>query len=149
MPAFKPKVKKKIHLSEKASVTLDSKHNEKMEEFKTINENILPKLKKEYVDIKIKLKKKDITIDNQLNLKDRLKVVKGEIKNNKSKKNDYLLQNSKLIFEYFEKKNICQRVIIKPLFYILSLKKKIKLIIKPMFLLITFNNILVILMLNF
>ena len=104
MPAFKPKVKKKIHLSEKASVTLDSKHNEKMEEFKNINENILPKLKKEYVDIKIKLKKKDITIDNQLNLKDRLKVVKREIKNKKSKKNDYLLQNSKLIFEYFEKK---------------------------------------------
>ena len=31
MPNFKPKAKKKLKVSDKASVTLDSKHSEKME----------------------------------------------------------------------------------------------------------------------
>ena len=33
MPSFKPKASKKIKINKKSIVTLDSKHDEKMEEF--------------------------------------------------------------------------------------------------------------------
>ena len=39
MPNFKPKAKKKLKVSDKASVTLDSKHSEKMHEFQIKQEN--------------------------------------------------------------------------------------------------------------
>ena len=50
MPNFKPKAKKKIKVSKKSTITLDSKHNEKMLEFHNIKETIIPELcaKKKY-----------------------------------------------------------------------------------------------------
>ena len=42
MPAFKPKANKKIPNCKKSTITLDSKHNEKMEEFKKIEKKTLP-----------------------------------------------------------------------------------------------------------
>ena len=38
MPNFKPKANKKIKMNKKSTITLDSKHNEKMIEFKKIKE---------------------------------------------------------------------------------------------------------------
>ena len=38
MPAFKPKANKKILVSKKSNVTVDSKHQEKMLEFKNMEE---------------------------------------------------------------------------------------------------------------
>ena len=43
MPSFKPKANKKILVSKKSNVTVDSKHQEKMIEFKKITEVIIPK----------------------------------------------------------------------------------------------------------
>ena len=48
MPNFKPKAKKKLRVCDKASVTLDSKHSEKMQEFQIKYEVILPKLLEEF-----------------------------------------------------------------------------------------------------
>ena len=47
MPSFKPKANKKIMVSKKSNVTVDSKHQEKMKEFKNIEDVIIPKLKRE------------------------------------------------------------------------------------------------------
>ena len=47
MPNFKPKANKKIKVDKKSTVTLDSKHNEKMKDFNDINNKQIPELKKE------------------------------------------------------------------------------------------------------
>jgi len=103
MPNFKPKAKKKIRGSNQKSITLDSKHNEKMREFKKEMEIELPSLYKEKKAIGKELKK-DCTIDRELELKDRLKEIHKKIKSIKTNKKNYLLDNSSLIFDYFEKK---------------------------------------------
>ena len=46
MPNFKPKANKKIKINSKAVVTVDTKHNEKMNEFFDISNTILPHLLK-------------------------------------------------------------------------------------------------------
>ena len=46
MPHFKPKAKKKIRNLNKNTVTLDCKHNEKMQEFKRISNIEIPSLNK-------------------------------------------------------------------------------------------------------
>ena len=57
MPNFKPKAKKKIKVSKKSTITLDSKHNQKMNEFKNIQEKTIPDLLKRKKLLKKKLKK--------------------------------------------------------------------------------------------
>jgi len=103
MPNFKPKAKKKLRVSDKASVTLDSKHSEKMQEFQRKYEIILPQLLEEKKALKNKLKIK-VSLDEQLEIKDRLREIRKEVAIIKKQKNEYLLENSKLIFNYFEKK---------------------------------------------
>ena len=46
MPNFKPKANKKIKINKKSTITLDSKHNEKMQEFNDIQYKIIPDLLK-------------------------------------------------------------------------------------------------------
>ena len=103
MPSFKPKASKKIKINKRSIVTLDSKHDEKMEEFLDISNNIIPKLKKEKKMLLKKVKTIE-KIDEILTIQDRIREVKAEIKKLKKKKKEYLLINSKYIFEYFEKK---------------------------------------------
>ena len=43
MPNFKPKSQKKINVDKHSIVTLDNKHNEKMNEFHDIDNVIIPK----------------------------------------------------------------------------------------------------------
>ena len=73
MPSFKPKANKKISSCKKSTITLDSKHNEKMKEFKKIEKKILPVLED---------KKKDIAYhERHLRLlPDRIKTLKDELK---------------------------------------------------------------------
>ena len=46
MPNFKPKANKKIKVNKKSTITLDNKHNQKMNEFKIIQEKTIPNLLK-------------------------------------------------------------------------------------------------------
>ena len=103
MPNFKPKANKKIKVNKKSTITLDSKHNEKMNEFKTIQEKTIPDLLKKKKLLKKKLKK-TTNIEEILNIKDEIKDIKKNICKLKTKKDEYLLQNSEIIFNYFEKK---------------------------------------------
>jgi len=107
MPSFKPKATKKIRVCKKYTTTLDGKHKEFVNEFVKNECEIIPKLKEERQQLKLQLQDNKLPIENIMEIKDRIKEINEEIKNSKEKKNDYYLNNSKYIFEYFEnKKNI-------------------------------------------
>jgi len=108
MPSFKPKAAKKIKICKKYTTTLDSKHNEFVNEFIKDEFDNIPRLKEE----KYKLTKQlaldnSLVIEDIMDIKDRIKEITENIKELKAKKTNYFLNNSKYIFEYFEnKKNI-------------------------------------------
>ena len=108
MPSFKPKANKKIKVCKKYSTTLDGKHKEFLNEFTKDEFDTIPKLKEEKYALKHKLEnEKKMSIEQVMEIKDRIKEIEISIKDIKNKKNDYFLDNSKFIFEYFEnKKNI-------------------------------------------
>ena len=108
MISFKPKSNKKIKFNKKSAVTIDTKHKEFLHEFSQ-DENIILEYKTEIQKLKQKLNDENeiITIEEKLEIKDRILELKEEIKCIQHKKKDYFLNNSKYIFEYFEnKKNI-------------------------------------------
>lgn len=104
MPTFKPKNTKKILVSQKINTTLDGKHNEIIKEFKSNEENLIPALKEERLKLKKKLLKETISIEEELEIKDRLHDIKKQISHLKSSEKEYLLSNSEYIFDYFENK---------------------------------------------
>ena len=106
MPSFKPKSSKKIKFNKKSAVTLDIKHKEFLHEFSRDEDQIFNH-KNEITDLRKKLNDESLTVEEKLDIKDRILELKEAIKETKSKKKDYFLDNSKFIFEYFEnKKNI-------------------------------------------
>ena len=109
MPNFKPKSSKKIKFNKKTSVTLDTKHKEFLNEFTKDENNKIPELKIERQELKQKLQDENcnLTIEQRLDLEDKINEITDNIKELKTKKKEYFLDNSKYIFEYFEnKKNI-------------------------------------------
>ena len=108
MPSFKPKSSKKIKFNKKSVVTLDTKHKEFLNEFSKDEDAILEN-KYEILNLKQKLndENNNLSIEEKLELKDKIIELKETIKETNHKKKTYLLDNSKYIFEYFEnKKNI-------------------------------------------
>ena len=109
MPSFKPKSNKKIRICKKYTTTLDGKHKEFINEFSKNEFDTIPKLKQEKAELKVHLETLDkaANIEEIMDMKDRVKEINETIKELKNKKNNYFLDNSKFIFEYFEnKKNI-------------------------------------------
>jgi hypothetical protein len=111
MPSFKPKTNKKIKVNKKQITTLDGKHNEFMSEFNKDEKDKIPKLKREKKELQNQLDKnemnKTLTIEQMMEIKDKIQEITESTKQLKSKKIDYFLDNSKYIFDYFEnKKNI-------------------------------------------
>lgn len=112
MIAFKPKSNKKIKFNKKSAVTLDTKHKEFLHEFSQDEDTILD-YKYEIQKLKQKLNDENetISIEDKLEFTDRILELKEAVKLIQNKKKDYLLDNSKYIFEYFEnKKNISSGV---------------------------------------
>jgi len=104
MPSFKPKTNKKIIYNKKNSITLDNKHKEFLNEFNKDERDRIPELEIEKQNLKEKIKDSKIAIEALLEFKDRIKEINTIIKELKNKKKEYLLDNSKYIFEYFENK---------------------------------------------
>lgn len=104
MPSFKPKNSKNIHISKNSIVTLDGKHNEILNEINDNEKNIIPKLREKKQKIRKQLKHRNISIDHQLDLKDELTKINKELSRLNNEKKNYLLNNSKHIFNYFENK---------------------------------------------
>ena len=103
MPNFKPKSVKKIKYVKNNKLTLDNKHKEKMEEFKNIKKNIIPKQRKQLNILVSKLNIEKNT--NKIReIQFEIKQIKKKIRKERKKEKKYLLDNSKHIFNYFEKK---------------------------------------------
>ena len=110
MPSFKPKTNKNIKVTKKNSTTLDGKHKEFINEFSIDDQDIIPKLEKEREELKQKMGKENLTIEQLLDYKDRILEIRIMIKELKQKKKEYYLNNSKHIFDYFEdKQNISKK----------------------------------------
>ena len=76
MPNFKPKNQKKLAVNKHSIMTLDSKHDEKMNEFKKNSEVDLPKLKSHVRKLKKKLENsKSMKIEQRLDIKGKKKGV--------------------------------------------------------------------------
>jgi hypothetical protein len=90
-------------IQKKQANTIDEKHTEMLEEFHDIECKQIPLLLKEKQKL-LKLLKKTHSTEKQLDIKDKLIQIKTKIIQLKQKKNNYLLNNSKYIFQYFEEK---------------------------------------------
>ena len=86
MPSFKPKTNKKISYNKKNAITLDNKHKEFINEFNKDEKDKIPQLQQQKKNLKESLKKSEITIENQLEIKDELKEINEKIKELKNKK---------------------------------------------------------------
>jgi hypothetical protein len=105
MPSFKPKAAKKVKVCKKYTTTLDGKHKEFVNEFTKNEFDVIPRLKEERYSLSKQLEiETELTIDEIMEIKDRIKEINENIKELKSKKNNYYLDNSQYIFEYFENK---------------------------------------------
>jgi hypothetical protein len=109
MPSFKPKNVKKIKIPKKNLVTLDNKHKEFLNEFARDEISNIPTLREEKNNLKNTLSEENetLSIEQRMDITDRINEINENIKNIKNKKKVYFLDNSQYIFDYFEnKKNI-------------------------------------------
>jgi hypothetical protein len=105
MPSFKPKSSKKV-IKEKcnANISLDHKHQEKIQEIEYNSNELLPKLNEEKNEIVEVIKNNEFPIDEKLELKDKLKHLNTKILHITKERDEYYLNNSTYIFDYFEDK---------------------------------------------
>jgi hypothetical protein len=108
MVGFKHKNTKKIVVNSKHTTTLDGKHSDMLEEFSNNNNNLFPTLENEKEGLKQKLNDNKetprLSVENILDIKERIKSIRIQIRDSKRKEKDYLLTNSNIIFDYFEDK---------------------------------------------
>ena len=85
--------------------TIDEKHTEMLNHFHTIETETIPDLQSKKQALKTQLKTLPKTqIDSYMDIKDQIKNLSQQIKTLKSLKKQYLLDNSRHIFDYFEQK---------------------------------------------
>ena len=87
------------------SNTIDEKHTEMLNYFQDIEIRIIPNLLAEKARLKASIASlRDNQIDVFLDIQDKLIHIKKEVRELRTKKKTYLLENSKFIFQYFEQK---------------------------------------------
>lgn len=85
--------------------TIDEIHTETLTTYYIKNRDEIPRLTEEYNSLVEQLKQlNDNKLDEYLKIKDRLKNISKTIKTIKNERKQYLLKNSKEIFNYFEEK---------------------------------------------
>ena len=103
MPSFKPKGSKTIKVCEKQSTTLDGKHRAVIDALRIQEDEHIPKLKKSRMRLK-KLRRKCKTVERRLDLDDKIQRLKREIQQASKARVAYWQNNSKNVFDYYEKK---------------------------------------------
>jgi hypothetical protein len=94
-----------LQLQKHQSNTIDEKHTEMLDRFQEIETKTVPDLQKEVENLKTKAKTlTEGQIEQYLDIRDKIYSIKNEIRELKSEKKNYLLENSKYIFQYFEQK---------------------------------------------
>ena len=85
--------------------TIDLKHTEMLQHFENIESTTIPKLIQEKSNLKTQITiLKDYQIDEYMDICDKIKQIQQQIRSLKQEKKQYLLDNSKFIFHYFEQK---------------------------------------------
>jgi hypothetical protein len=85
--------------------TIDEKHTEMLDQFQNNETAQIPKLIQEIAELKIRAKMlSEHQIEEYMDIRDKILIKKSLIKILKSEKKQYLLDNSKYIFNYFEQK---------------------------------------------
>ena len=80
MPSFKPKTNKKLRYNQKQSITLDGKHKEFLNEFAKDEHDIIPTLRLERSQLTEKVKDPHLSIEEQLDISDRIRDIAASIK---------------------------------------------------------------------
>ena len=104
MPKFKEKNTRKVIIENIPVPTLDGKHHEIINNLRNKRENDIPNLRKEQKVLRNKILEGNMRIDEELIIKDRLIEIKNSIREIKEYEKNYLLNNSELVFDYFENK---------------------------------------------
>jgi len=102
MPSFKPKCDKKLKFNN-TPITLDDKHQQHIDTFNDNKYHNIPHIKEKINVLKEELKKKK-DIEVKLEISDKIKEYKQKIKKLEKEEKNYFLNNSNIIFEYFEEK---------------------------------------------
>ena len=99
-------VSKRGYKSNHTSIhTIDIKHSEMLHRFEDIENVKIPQLQQEKENLKNSVSKlKENQMDEFMKIKDRIHEIQQQIKALKQEKKNYLLNNSKHIFDYFEQK---------------------------------------------
>ena len=85
--------------------TIDLKHTEMLQNFQNIENTTIPNLLKEKKNLKNQISSlNDNQIEEYMEICDKIKIIKEKIRSLKHEKKQYLLDNSKFIFHYFEQK---------------------------------------------
>jgi len=103
MPTFKPKNTKKM-VTDKNSQSLDCKHEEFLQKFKKSDKYTLPELIEQRTSLIEQYRVDSSSLDEKLDIKDKVKEIEREINMLKQNKKKYLLNNCVHIFNYFENK---------------------------------------------
>ena len=104
MPKFKQKNTRKIVVARNSITTLDAKHQEIIDELRQVKESDIPALRKERTELREQLSQELLSIDEKLEIKDRLREIATTLRSLKEREKNYLLNNSELVFDYFENK---------------------------------------------
>jgi len=85
--------------------TIDEKHTEMLNTFDEIENETIPLLKEEKEQLKTRIKLlKSNQIEEIMDIRDKIGIIKKSIRVLGQQKNNYLLDNSRYIFDYFEQK---------------------------------------------
>jgi hypothetical protein len=101
---FKPKNAKKIDVCKKTTTTLDGKHKEMVQKLNTAMQVTRPQLQAQLRSLQDKMDQDDVPFEEKLELKDQVKRVRKQIHDIDVQHTQYFLDNSSLIFDYFENK---------------------------------------------
>ena len=101
MPNHSSKKKKESQ----SNITIDEKHTQMLNDFYTVEMNLIPELEQKRLMFKSELRALDESdIDKKMEIKDQLRTITEQLKKYKLMKNNYLLENVPYIFNYFEEK---------------------------------------------
>jgi hypothetical protein len=104
MPTFRARTRRIGGGDGPATATMDARHHARLAAFRLDREQRLPALAAEKADIKLRLGERAAPLDDRLEMEDRLKIVRHDIRTIKQARNEYLLQHGPTVFDYFEKK---------------------------------------------
>lgn len=95
----------KINSHKTSLNTIDEKHTDMLRKINNVTEDIIPRLNAEKERLKQYIHTlKSEQLSEYLDARDRINDIRTEIRNHKKDNKDYMLNNAKYIFDYFEQK---------------------------------------------